>query len=339
MSSNRSKSRGFTLIELLVVVAIIALLIAILLPSLKNAREQAKRVKCASNMYQANKALVMYVLDLDQFPVLYTFMPGTGNPPMGGGCPYGWCTWSFGGWIGIDTQAWGTYGGGVYRIPANQRPLTLYLNKGNVAPPYIGTSPADWQEQVGQPLFQDPSDMKSYQRMYVGQPASSYTDYESVGNTYQINLYWWDQTHKSVGAGDLDQDGKLELKPGLVQQQIVTSINPPFSTCGGQCWGPRFKQGVNIWKKYASRGAGRFVTYGESAWDWAIVNQVQLIGTHGKLNWHNCAFLDGHAAYTKIDIKDNPVGPQFQPFGPDWTVVDEELEAPWGAFSAAPNGC
>ena len=57
---SRKTSAAFTLIELLVVVAIIALLISILLPSLQRAREQAKSVKCLSNLKMLGQGVITY---------------------------------------------------------------------------------------------------------------------------------------------------------------------------------------------------------------------------------------------------------------------------------------
>jgi prepilin-type N-terminal cleavage/methylation domain-containing protein len=57
------RRRGFTLIELLVVVAIIAVLIAILLPSLGRARDQSKTVRCASNMRNVYQASTIYATE------------------------------------------------------------------------------------------------------------------------------------------------------------------------------------------------------------------------------------------------------------------------------------
>lgn len=187
------KSSAFTLVELLVVISIIALLIAILLPSLKKARENAKRVKCSAHIRAVGQASLTFAADDPQeraIPVnafadsqttaaftYYAFggksgigRGGPGNPPFD-----------------VNTSPWG---------PANQldparRPLNNVLFKNlDVAPSRPGRNKWDRFAEMNLEVYSCPGD-KGFSGMHqVGWRDSKLSSYDHYGTSYAANPLW-----------------------------------------------------------------------------------------------------------------------------------------------------
>jgi prepilin-type N-terminal cleavage/methylation domain-containing protein len=64
----RKQNRGFTLIELLSVVVIIAMLVALLLPAVNAARENARRTTCMNNQHEISLGIIQYEVNKQHFP-------------------------------------------------------------------------------------------------------------------------------------------------------------------------------------------------------------------------------------------------------------------------------
>jgi len=67
--NNEAMKFGFTLIELLVVMVIIGLLAGLILPNYMSARERARDAQRKSDLEQIQKALELYKMDKNEYPV------------------------------------------------------------------------------------------------------------------------------------------------------------------------------------------------------------------------------------------------------------------------------
>lgn len=124
MRNGRAKA-GFTLIELLVVIAIIAILASILFPVFTQARNNAFRAKCISNLKQLGNAAIMYA---DDWKGIMPYPGGEAitsrNPPVP--------AWDEDVYGGIDRYLKSKSGGDtVWRCPMAKKPLNTVPSGGS----------------------------------------------------------------------------------------------------------------------------------------------------------------------------------------------------------------
>jgi prepilin-type N-terminal cleavage/methylation domain-containing protein len=194
----KKRVRAFTLIEILVVVAIIALLISILLPSLQRAREQAKVALCLSNLRSLGVAVSAYLsAEKDQF------------------CwskPGGWPASNYhggkrGNGDGEPSYLSAYWWGHTLNFPTKIRPLNKYV---------YGKVQNDLTELR---VFECPSDYGVRSRFSATEPASKKTAYEVTGTSYQSNVIWY--TYLQDVEGLRSSPDELGRRVGLLEKNII----------------------------------------------------------------------------------------------------------------------
>jgi prepilin-type N-terminal cleavage/methylation domain-containing protein len=197
------RRRGFTLIELLVVIAVIALLIGLLLPSLRRARLEAQKAISLSNLHQIGQSGSHYQGDnKSMLPVVPRGVPVAQTINA-------WVTW--GGWGKCcnagptSSNFWSQYGG-LFDIAPAARPLNQYLFP-DLLPAAADVNGARKIFQL--PVCRDPSDKIGHQQTWdafgpVFGVADENVDrsscYDDVGSSYLLQIKWFFQTSAYLGG-------------------------------------------------------------------------------------------------------------------------------------------
>ncbi len=179
----------FTLIELLVVIAIITVLTAILLPSLRNSRQQAHAVLCSSNTKQLLLSLLSYETDNQVLPFGFDNTPMV--PPRGG----------YAGGSAYDRRGWWWFNfiEGFYTKSDSRRTVVRCPSK-RLSNPKLKNNILCGNYGVNRSICKSYDDIPSRREEFVGTPLCS-SDIPSPSRTmlivdsgYSI-ISWWHATN------------------------------------------------------------------------------------------------------------------------------------------------